>query len=81
MAESVEQGFLMFVAEHSGLRPDDLEKLFYNGFDNPESFSMITEEDLRALQTQEDPLDLFDKVQATMEVYRDYVSANGPYQV
>ena len=49
MAESVEQGFLMFVAEHSGLRPDDLEKLFYNGFDNPESFSMITEEDLRAL--------------------------------
>ena len=78
--ENVEQGFLMFVAENSGIVTEDLEKLFYNGFDNPESFSMITEEDLRALQTQEDPLDLFDKVQATMEVYRDFVSANGAYQ-
>ena len=42
----VEQGFLMFVAENSGLRPDDLEKLFYNGFDNPESFSLVTAEEL-----------------------------------
>ena len=69
----------MFVAEHSGIRPDDLEKLFYNGFDNPESFNLISEDELRALQTLEDPLDLFDKIQATMEVYRDYVAANGHY--
>ena len=36
----------MFVAENSGIRPDDLEKLFYSGFDNPESFQMISAEEL-----------------------------------
>ena len=35
-----EQGFLMFVAENSGIKPADLELLFYNGFDNPESFQL-----------------------------------------
>ena len=74
-----EQGFLMFVAENSGIRPDDLEKLFYNGFDNPESFSMVTADELQALGTEEDPIDLSDKIAATMEVYRDYVAQHGAY--
>ena len=39
-------GFMMFVAEHSGIDADDLEKLFYNGFDNPESFDLSTIEQL-----------------------------------
>ena len=71
----------MFVAENSGLKPDDLERLFYNGFDNPESFGMITETELRSLGISEDPLDALDKIQATMEVYKDYTATNGPYQV
>lgn len=76
---TVEQGFLMFVAENSMLRPDDLEKLFYNGFDNPESFQLITPEELQALGTLEEPTVLYDKIMATMEVYREYVAANGNY--
>jgi len=43
---NVEHGFLMFVAENSGIRPDDLEKLFYNGFDNVESFMLLNAEQL-----------------------------------
>jgi hypothetical protein len=39
--ESNANGFMMFVAEHSDIDTDDLEKLFYNGFDNPESLSML----------------------------------------
>jgi len=70
----------MFIAENSGIRPEDLEKLFYNGFDNPESFSMIQEEELRSLGVSEEPIDLLDKMEATMEVYRDYIEANGAYQ-
>ena len=46
MQINVDQGFLMFVAENSGIVTEDLEKLFYNGFDNPESFSLIRQEDL-----------------------------------
>ena len=41
-----EQGFLMFVAENSGIRPTDLELLFYNGFDNPESFQLAQVDEL-----------------------------------
>jgi len=52
----------MFVAENSGIRAEDLEKLFYNGFDNPESFSMLSEEDLIALGVEEEPIDLLEKV-------------------
>lgn len=52
----VEQGFLMFIAENSGIRPADLEKLFYNGFDNPESFQLITADELQALGVSEEPL-------------------------
>ena len=70
----------MFVAENAGIRPEDLEKLFYNGFDNPESFQMITADDLQALGVSEEPLELLDTIQATMEVYRDYVAKNGFYQ-
>ena len=69
----------MFVAENLGIRPADLELLFYNGFDNPESFQLAQAEELRALGVSEEPEDLFDKIQATMEVYRDYVATNGPY--
>ncbi len=75
----VEQGFLMFIAENSGIRPEDLEKLFYNGFDNPESFSMIQEEELRSLGVSEEPADLLDKMEATMHVYNDYIETNGAY--
>ena len=70
----------MFVAENSGIRPEDLEKLFYNGFDNPESFQLISAEELRELSVSEDPMDLSDKIKATMEVYKDYVATNGPYR-
>ena len=69
----------MFIAENSGLKPDDLEKLFYNGFDNPESFGMISETELRSLGCSEDPFDALDKIQATMEVYREFTAANGAY--
>mmetsp|Transcript_43178 Transcript_43178/g.57123 ORF Transcript_43178/g.57123 Transcript_43178/m.57123 type:complete len:91 (+) Transcript_43178:49-321(+) len=75
----VEHGFLMFIAENSGIRPEDLEQLFYNGFDNPESFSMITAESLEQLGVSEEPNSLYDKIMATVEVYRDYTSKNGSY--
>lgn len=52
----------MFVAENSGIRAEDLEKLFYNGFDNPESFNMLTVEELIALGVEEEPIDLLEKV-------------------
>ena len=39
----------MFIAEASEIHPDDLEKLFYNGFDNPDSIELCTEEDLGKL--------------------------------
>jgi len=39
----------MFVAEQGGLETSDLEKLFYNGFDNPESFSLCSVNELEAL--------------------------------
>ena len=52
----------MFVAENSGIRPSDLESLFYNGFDNPESFQLAKTDELRALGLSEDAADLFDKI-------------------
>lgn len=36
----------MYVAEVSEIPPDELEKLFYNGFDNPESIQLITLDEL-----------------------------------
>ena len=58
----MEQGFLMFVAENSGIKPVDLETLFYNGFDNPESFQLAQADELRVLGVSEDADDLFDKI-------------------
>ena len=52
----------MFVAENSGIVTEDLEKLFYNGFDDPESFSLIKEEDLDRLRMQEGASLVFDKI-------------------
>ena len=75
----VEHGFLMFVAENSGIVADDLEKLFYNGFDNVDSFELLTIEQLGSLGVQEEPRNLFDKIMATAEVYRDYINKNGTY--
>ena len=60
--ENVEQGFLMFVAENSGILTEDLEKLFYNGFDNPESFSLVRDTDLKQLGVIEDPALVYDKI-------------------
>ncbi len=42
--EEINRGFLMFIAEVSQIHPDDLEKLFYNGFDNPDSVELCTEQ-------------------------------------
>lgn len=49
MESELNSGFLMYVAEVSQIPPDDLEKLFYNGFDNPESIELCTLEDLQQL--------------------------------
>ncbi len=46
MESELNRGFLMYVAEVSQISPEDLEKLFYNGFDNPESIELCTVEDL-----------------------------------
>ena len=43
----------MFIAEYSEVHPDDLEKLFYNGFDNPDSIELCTEEELTKLGVSE----------------------------
>jgi hypothetical protein len=39
----------MFIAEVSEIAPEDLEKLFYNGFDNPESLELCSQEELTQL--------------------------------
>ena len=52
----------MFVAENAGIAPADLELLFYNGFDNPESFQLAQPDELRDLGVSEDPVMLFDKI-------------------
>ncbi len=36
----------MYVAEVSQIHPDDLERLFYNGFDNLDSIELCTVQDL-----------------------------------
>jgi len=41
--EDLDRGFLMYIAEVSQIHPDDLEKLFYNGFDNPDSIELCTD--------------------------------------
>lgn len=44
--QQLNRGFLMYLAEVSEIPAEDLEKLFYNGFDNPESIELLTIEDL-----------------------------------
>ena len=48
----------MYIAEVSEVHPDDLEKLFYNGFDNPDSMELCTEHDLAELGVSEPALTL-----------------------
>lgn len=45
--QQLNRGFLMYLAEVSEIPAEDLEKLFYNGFDNPESIELLTLEDLQ----------------------------------
>jgi hypothetical protein len=45
--QQLNRGFLMYLAEVSEILAEDLEKLFYNGFDNPESIELLTLEDLQ----------------------------------
>lgn len=59
----------MFVAEFSNIEPDDLEKLFYNGFDNAESLEMITDSDLMELGIP-DTQTVVDKIKTIMELYK-----------
>jgi hypothetical protein len=61
--------FLMFVAEFSDIGPDDLEKLFYNGFDNAESMEMLAEQDLTELGIP-DTQTVITKVKNVIEFYK-----------
>jgi hypothetical protein len=74
--ETQDNGFMMFVAEHSDIDPNDLEKLFYNGFDNPESLSMLTIEQLTDLGLS-DATTVLAKVEATLEVYHELLENGG----
>ena len=67
---------MMFVAEHSDIQTDDLERLFYNGFDNPESLSMLNLEQLQELQIS-DPSTVLAKIEATLEVYTEIMENGG----
>jgi len=66
--EQVNSNFLMFVAEYSDIGPEDLEKLFYNGFDNAESMEMIEEKDLEELGIQ-DSQTVISKLRNVLELY------------
>jgi hypothetical protein len=67
---------MMFVAEHSDIDTDDLEKMFYNGFDNPESLSMLTIETLAEIGLS-NPTTVLAKIEATLEVYSELVQNGG----
>ena len=62
----------MFIAEVSEIHPDDLEKLFYNGFDNPDSVEMCTEEDLVKLGVSE-PDKTLQRLKMTNKAYLEQV--------
>ena len=66
----VSQSFLMFVAEVSEIAPEDLEKLFYNGFDNLESLELCTLDDLTQLGLS-DPQFILQRLQDTIQVYAE----------
>ena len=60
----------MYVAEVSQIAPDDLEKLFYNGFDNPESIELAKKQDLEELGI-ENADDVLTRLQVTVQYYRE----------
>jgi hypothetical protein len=60
----------MFIAEVSEIMPEDLEKLFYNGFDNPESLDLCTEEELQQLGVS-DPAAILQRLRDTMQAYQE----------
>ena len=62
----------MFIAEVSEIHPDDLEKLFYNGFDNPDSIEMCTKEDLVKLGVSE-PDKTLQRLKMTNKAYLEQV--------
>ena len=68
--QAVNQNFLMFIAEVSEIMPEDLEKLFYNGFDNPESLELCSPEDLQQLGVS-DPAAIHQRLQDTLQAYRE----------
>ena len=59
----------MFIAEVSELEPEDLEKLFYNGFDNLESLELCTVDDLKQLGLS-DPEKCHQRLKDTITVYK-----------
>ena len=76
--ESQGEGFMMFVAEHSDIDPNDLEKLYYNGFDNPESLSMLNIDQLQELGVS-DPAIILAKIEATLEVFNEIIENGGKF--
>ena len=67
---------MMFVAEHSDIDNEDLEKMFYNGFDNPESLSMLNIDTLAEIGVS-NPTTILAKIEATLEVYGELVQNGG----
>jgi hypothetical protein len=67
---------MMFVAEHSDIDSEDLEKMFYNGFDNPESLSMLNIDTLAEIGVS-NPTTILAKIEATLEVYGELVQNGG----
>ena len=74
--ESQDKGFMMFVAEHSDIDAIDLERLFYNGFDNPESLALLTLTQITELGLS-DPTTILAKIEATLEVYNELLENGG----
>lgn len=66
----VNQSFLMYVAEVSEIPPEDLEKLFYNGFDNPDSIELCTIENLVQLQV-ENAEEVLQRLHLTIQFWRE----------
>lgn len=60
----------MYVAEVSEIQPDDLEKLFYNGFDNPDSIELATVENLEKLGI-ENPEEILQRLHLTVQFYKE----------
>jgi hypothetical protein len=60
----------MFIAEVSELDPEDLEKLFYNGFDNLESLELCSVEEMKAIGIS-DPEHVLQRLKDTITVYKE----------